>query len=131
MSEEVENDTGAQGSDPITEGFSRVWSEIKQISKQVERETRKSGRAARLKLDMRRLRGEENEVRTRLGKAVYEARQEHGDAIALQDVEGFAGGVAALDALGEEIAAKEAEVNALLLRGPAADPSMAESEEVA
>ena len=92
---------------------------------------RKSGRAARLKLDMRRLRGEENEVRTRLGKAVYEARQEHGDAIALQDVEGFAGGVAALDALGEEIAAKEAEVNALLLRGPAADPSMAESEEVA
>ena len=53
------------------------------------------------------------EVRARLGKAVYAARQEHDDSIALREVEGFAGGVAALDALSEQIMAKEAEVEQL------------------
>ena len=134
MSDNVENDTsGSQSTDTggqISEGLGRVWSEIKQISRQVERETRKSGRSARLKLDMRRLHREQHDVEARLGKAVYEARVEHGDGIALQDVEGYAGGVAALEALSEDIAAKQAEADSL--RVPVApEPPLEESEEVA
>ena len=128
MDDNVENDaSGGQ----FTESIGRVWSEIKHISKQLERETRKSGRSARLKLDVRGLRRQENEVRARLGKAVYEARGEHGDGISLHEVEGFAGGVAALDALSEEIATKQAETDDL--RGPeaAVEQPLTESGEVA
>ena len=117
MSEQVESDQinteTAKESAPISDGISRVWSEIKQISKQVEQETRRSGRVARLRLDMRSLRREQVEVRARLGKAVYSASQEQGDSIALSEVEGFAGGVAALDTLSEQITVKEADIEQL------------------
>ncbi len=117
MSEQVESNQveaeTAKESGPISVGIGRVWSEIKQISRQVEQETRKSGRVARLRLEIRSLRREQVEVRARLGKAVYEARHEHGDSIALSEVEGFAGGVAALDALSEQITAKEADIEQL------------------
>ncbi len=135
MSEEVESDqveTETQKkSGPISDGIGRVWSEIKQISKQVEQETRKSGRVARLRLDIRGLRHEQAEVRARLGKAVYEARQEHGDSIALSEVEGFAGGVAALDALTEQITAKEADIEQLRQAGAVDEEPLETSEEVA
>jgi len=131
MGEQVVNETPPGGGNQITEGLERVWSEIKQISRQVEAETRKTGRTARLKMDIRRLEREQQEVRARLGKAVYAARCEHGDGIALSEVEGFAGGVAALDALSEEIAAKQAEVETLRRSDAAAKPPLEESEEVA
>ena len=139
MSEQVESDqvetetpTETQKqSGPISEGIGRVWSEIKQISKQVEHETRKSGRVARLRLDIRSLRREQAEVRARLGKAVYEAHQEHGDSIALSEVEGFAGGVAALDALTEQITAKEADIEQLRQAGAVDEEPLETSEEVA
>ena len=115
----------------FTESIGRIWSEIKQISKQVERETRKSGRSARLKLDLRRLRRQENEVRARLGKAVYEARGAQGDGISLHEVEGFAGSVAALDALREEIATKQTEADNLRAPEAAAEQPLTESGEVA
>ena len=114
----------------ITDGLERVWSEIKQISKQVENETRRSGRSARLRLDIRRLRKEQSEVRARLGNAVYEALCEHGDEITLQQVEGFAGGVAALEALAADISAKETEINSLR-DGAASGQPLEETEEVA
>jgi len=119
----------------INEGIGRVWGEIKQISKQVERETRKTGRTARLKLDLRSLHREEQEVRARLGKAVHRALHEHGDAHTLAEVEGMAGGIAALDALGEQIAAKETEIDTLYAPDAADTPEeqqpLTESEEVA
>jgi hypothetical protein len=128
MDDNVGNDaSGGQ----FSESIGRVWSEIKQISKQVERETRKSGRAARLKLDVRRLRRQENEVLARLGKAVYEAREAKGDNISLHEVEGFAGGVAALDALREEIATKQAEADNPSAPEAPTEPPLTESEEVA
>jgi len=128
MSEQVDNGTPQPSGNQISEGFERVWSEIKQIGKQVEQETRKTGRAARLKLDVRRLKKEQEEVRARLGKAVYSARNEHGDGIALSEVEGFAGGVAALDALAEKVTTKEAEIAQLMNQQ---DEPLQESEEVA
>jgi len=117
MSEQVESDQinteTAKESAPISDGISRVWSEIKQISKQVEQETRRSGRVARLRLDIRSLRREQVEVHARLGKAVHAASQEHSDSIALSEVEGFAGGVAALDSVSEQITAKETDIEQL------------------
>ncbi len=130
MSEQVETEAQRE-SGQFSESIGRVWSEIKQISKQVERETRKSGRVARLKLDIRSLRREEAEVRARLGKAVYAARREHDDSIALNEVEGFAGGVAALDALSEQITAKEAEVEQLRQAGDVDTQPLETSDEVA
>jgi hypothetical protein len=131
MNEQVENETSPQGGNQITDGLERVWEEIKQISRQVEQETRKTGRATRIKLEIRRLRREQEEVRARLGKAVYEARQQHGDGIALSDVEGFAGGVAALDALRAKISAKQAEIDSLRHPEASAEPPLQESGEVA
>ncbi|MGD8328922.1 MAG: hypothetical protein PVJ49_05755 [Acidobacteriota bacterium] len=131
MGEQVVNESPPAGGNQITEGLERVWSEIKQISKQVEAETRKTGRAARLKLDIRRLEREQQEVRARLGKAVYAARCKHGDGIELSEVEGFAGGVAALDALAEEIAAKRAEAETLRAGDTVSEPPLEESGEVA
>ncbi len=130
MSEQVETEAQRE-SGQFSESIGRVWSEIKQISKQVERETRKSGRIARLKLDIRSLRREEAEVRARLGNAVYAARQEHDDSIALREVEGFAGGVAALDALSKQITAKEAEVEQLRQTGAVDAQPLETSNEVA
>lgn len=132
MSEQVENGAHeAQPRNQISDGLERVWTEIKQITRSVEQETRRTGRAARLKLDLRGLQRERDEVRTRLGKAIYAARNEHGDEIALNQVEGYAGGVAALDALEQKIAAKEAEMESL--HGPVApsEQPVPEPEEVA
>ncbi len=114
----------------FSDGVERIWMEIKQISKQVELETRRSGLSARLRLEIRRLRKEETEVRARLGKAVEQAHRDHGPDIALSEVEGFAGGIAALESLREQIAAKEEKIESLRHR-PEADQPLEGSEEVA
>ena len=117
MSEQAQTEARA-GAGVLTDSIDRLWNEIKQISKQVEGETRRSGRMARLRLDIRKLEREVIEVRGRLGKAVYEARTAAGDDLTLHEVEGLAGGVAALDTLHAQIAEKEAEI-AGLREGPA------------
>ena len=76
----------------------------------LHRETRRSGRVARLHVDTRKLRREMAGVQTRLGEAIYEARVAGGDDLRLSEVEGYAGGVAALDSLNEQLHAKEVEI---------------------
>jgi hypothetical protein len=132
MSEDTNNDTQQPSTgEQISGGIERVWSEIKLISRQFEQETRRTGRAARLKLDLRRLQKEQEEVRARLGTAVFAASLAHGDDISLNAVEGFAGGVAALNIAAANIAAKEAELEALKGSEAAAETTPAPSEEVA
>lgn len=127
MNEQVENNApDAQPRNQIGDGLDRVWTEIKQITRSVEQETRRTGRAARLKLDLRSLQREREEVRARLGKAVYAARSEHGEEIVLDQVEGLAGGVAALDTIEEKIAAIEAEIESL--HGPAPEQPTPEEQ---
>lgn len=109
MSEQTQADTQERGGS-VAAGFERLWGEIKQISKQVERETRRSGRVARLHVDTRKIRREMVAVQKRLGQAVYEARAAGGDDLRLSEVEGYAGGVAALDSLNEQLHAKEADI---------------------
>ena len=116
MTKETES-KGATRGGQFTAGIERVWNEIKQISRQVERETKRSGRVARLRLDLRQLRRQRIEVRARLGKAVFEAQVAGGTDLKLQEVEGFAGGVAALDKLEEQIRATEEEIEQLRASG--------------
>jgi transposase len=130
MTDQTHNDTQRPGGNQFTEGLERVWSEIKEISRQVERETRRTGRAARLKLDLRKLMREQDEVRARLGKAVHEAYRQHGGDLPLHEVQGLAAGVAALDALAEQIHAKQAEADSLR-DSDAPEPPLQESGEVA
>jgi hypothetical protein len=109
MSEKVKMETKREKGQ-VNESLGRVWSEIKQISKQVERETRKSGRVSRIRLNIHRLRREKLQVQAQLGKAVHAAFQEHGDSITLGEVEEFANGIAAIDTLSKQITVKEEEI---------------------
>ena len=98
MSEKVEMETKREKGQ-VSEQLGRVWSEIKQISKQVERETRKSGRVSRLRLEIHRLRREKKVAQSQLGQAVHAALQEHGDSIALSEVEELANSAATINIL--------------------------------
>ena len=130
MSEKVEMEKKREKGQ-VSGQLGRVWSEIKQISKQVERETRKSGRVSRLRLDMHRLRREKLAAQSRLGQAVHSAFQEYGDSIALSEVEELANGAATINILIEKIIAKEAEVEQLRQTGTADDQPLETSGEVA
>lgn len=120
MSSEKQDQTGEQRSQQpgIVENLDRVWEEIKQISRQVERETRRSGRVARLKLDIRKLRKEIFEVRARLGEAVHKAHRAGGGGQRLDEIEGYAARVAALDRLHADVEDLEAEIERLRGRPP-------------
>lgn len=115
MSSEAESPTGDERRDDtgFAESLDRLWEEIKQISRQVEKETRRSGRVARLRLDLRKLRKEIFEVRARLGEAVYETHRAGGADQRLDQIAGYAARVAALDRLHAEADAMEAEIAGL------------------
>ena len=130
MSEKVEMETKREKGQ-VSEQLGRVWSEIKQISKQVERETRKSGRVSRLRLEIHRLRREKKMAQSKLGQAVHAALQEHGDSIALSEVEELANSAATINILIEKIIAKETEVEQLRQAGTADDQPLETSREVA
>ena len=130
MNEKVEIETKRKKGQ-VSEQLGRVWSEIKQISKQVERETRKSGRVSSLRLDIHRLRREKLAAQSRLGQAVHAALQEHGDSIALSEVEELANSAATVNILIEKIITKEAEVQQLRQAGPGDDQPLETSGEVA
>ncbi|HJO30366.1 MAG TPA: hypothetical protein QGG30_07760 [Acidobacteriota bacterium] len=130
MSEKVEMETKREKGQ-VSEQLGRVWSEIKQISKQVERETRKSGRVSRLRLEIHRLRREKKVAQSQLGQAVHAALQEHGDSIALSEVEELANSAATINILIEKIIAREAEVQQLRQAEPGDDQPLETSGEVA
>ncbi|SVA15726.1 uncharacterized protein METZ01_LOCUS68580 [marine metagenome] len=70
-------------------------------------------------------------AQARLGQAVHAALQEHGDSVALSEVEEFANGVATIDILIEKITAKEAQVEQLRQTGTADDQPLETSGKVA
>ena len=105
----------------FSESLERIWSEIKEISHQVEQETRRSGRIARLRLDSRQLRRQLIEVQARLGKAVFEAHVSSDGDVRLQEIEGIGDQIAALGRLQEQVAAKESEIDDLKATAPRAE----------
>ena len=105
----------------FSESLERIWSEIKEISHQVEQETRRGGRIARLRLDSRQLRRQLIEVQARLGQAVYEAIASKGGQVRLEEIEGIGDEIATLDRLQLETAAKESEIDGLHVAAPSAE----------
>ena len=105
----------------FSESLERIWTEIKEISHQVEQETRRSGHIARLRLDSRQLRRQLIEVQARLGKAVFEAHVSNSGEIRLQEIEGIGDQIAALGRLQEQVAAKESEIDDLKATAPRAE----------
>ena len=105
----------------FSESLERIWSEIKEISHQVEQETRRSGRIARLRLDSRQLRRQLIEVQARLGQAVFEAHVSKGGKVRLAEIEGIGDEIAALDRLQQQVAAKESEIDGLQAPAPSAE----------
>ena len=103
------------------ESLERIWSEIKEISNQVEQETRRGGHIARLRLDSRQLRRQLIEVQARLGQAAYEAFASKGGQVRLEEIEGIGDEIATLDRLQLEMAAKESEIDGLHVAAPSAE----------
>jgi len=84
----------------------RIWRELKEVTQQVERETRRGGQIAKLHYDMRGLRQEVAAHTSRLGQLVYKAQCESTRRPALARIEGYDALVASIDALVVEIETK-------------------------
>ncbi len=91
----------------------RIWQEIKDITRQLESETRRGGQIAKLKLDILGLRRKANEHTSRLGVLVYEAQKTSDKRPTLARVEGYDGVVADIATVEAEIDAKQEEIAAL------------------
>ena len=67
----------------------RIWTEIKEVSSQIEHETRRGGKIARLRFELRGLRRDLDEAAAKIGHAVYEAQMASGKRPALARVAGY------------------------------------------
>ncbi len=105
----------------FSESLERIWQEIKEISHQVEQETRRSGRIARMRLDSRQLRRQLIEAQARLGQAIFEAHASGGDSVRLEEIEGIVDELDALDRLQKQVAAKDSEIDSLQAPAPSAE----------
>ena len=94
----------------------RVWGEIKDITGQLETETRRGGRIAKLKLEILGLRHRVKEHTARLGNLVYEAQKTSDKRPTLSRVDGYDGIVAEIATVEGEIEAKQGEIVELKAR---------------
>jgi hypothetical protein len=67
----------------------RIWTEIKEVSSQIESETRRGGRIAKLRFELRGLRREFDETAARIGHLVFEAQLASGKRPALARIEEY------------------------------------------
>ncbi len=88
----------------------RIWQEIKDITRQLESETRRGGQIAKLKLEILGLRRKATEHTSRLGHLVYEAQKTSDKRPTLARVEGYDELVAQIAAVEAEIEAKQEEI---------------------
>ena len=85
----------------------RIWRELKEVSQQIERETRRGGKIAKLHYEMRGLRQEVTAHTLRLGQLIYRAQCQSKRRPALARIDGYDELIASIDALSAEIAAKQ------------------------
>lgn len=95
----------------------RIWREIKDLTRQVEQETRRGGRIARLRFEIRGLRQDLEGEAARLGRLVYEAQMAGGKRPALARVEGYDAAVERIADLEARIEAKEEHIVELRRQG--------------
>ncbi len=107
----------------------RIWDEIKQISRQVEQETRRGGRIARLRFDMRGLRREQAEQTSLLGQLIYDAQMASDKRPTLSRLQGYDELIGKIAGLASQIDAKESEIEEL--KAAAQDESEQEAKETA
>jgi len=103
MSEQAGNRSGAKRD--IGEHLDRIWRELKEVTQQVERETRRGGQIAKLHYDTRGLRQEVASHTSRLGQLVYNAQCQSTRRPTLARIAGYDDLIAAIDALNAEIEA--------------------------
>ena len=105
--------TEAPGSEPkydVSGQLDKIWHEIKDIAKQLESETRRGGRIARLRFDIRGLRRDFDAVGTRVGAMIYEAQMAGGKRPTLSKVAGYDEAIEKMAGVRAQIAAKEDEI---------------------
>ncbi|HJO04047.1 MAG TPA: hypothetical protein QGG47_08735 [Acidobacteriota bacterium] len=88
----------------------RIWKEIKDITRQLEGETRRGGQIAKLKLEILGLRRRAGEHTSKLGHLVYEAQKSSDKRPTLARVEGYDDLVAQIAGVESEIDAKQEEI---------------------
>jgi predicted RNase H-like nuclease (RuvC/YqgF family) len=99
--------------DDLGRQLERLWQEVKDLSKQVESETRRGGRIAILRFDVRSLRRQLAEATSHLGRLVYDAQTGMSRRPALANVQGYDDAVARIDEIRDEIEVKMNEIAGL------------------
>jgi len=84
----------------------RIWRDLKEVTQQVERETRRGGKIAKLHYDMRGLRQELSAHTARLGQLIYAAQCRSRRRPALASIDGYDELIASIDALSAKMEAK-------------------------
>lgn len=108
-----QSDDGA-GRNELGRHLDRIWRELKQLTRQVESETRRGGQVAKLRYELRGLRQDRAELLVGLGTVVYDAQRAGKRRPALRNVDGYDEFVGALTELDERIGAKQAALDTLV-----------------
>lgn len=111
MTEQASSTSGMKHD--LGEHLDRIWRELKEVTQQVERETRRGGQIAKLHYHMRGLRQEVAAHTSRLGQLVYKAQCGSTRRPALARIEGYDELIASIDALSAEIETKRQRIAAL------------------
>ena len=90
----------------LSDHLDRIWRELKQVTQQVERETRRGGQIAKLHYDVRGLRQERSTLTARLGQIVYQAQCESTRRPTLARVQGYDELITSIDTVSAQIASK-------------------------
>ena len=110
----TEQTSGASGTKrDLGEHLDRIWRDLKEVTQQLERETRRGGQIAKLHYDIRGLRQEVAAHTSRLGQLVYDAQCRSSRRPALASIDGYDKLIAAIDALSAEIEAKQQRITNL------------------
>lgn len=111
------NEAGQEDKRDLSWHLDRIWDEIKQITRQVEKETRRGGKIARLRFDIRGLRRERAEQTSILGRLIYDAQMAAGKRPTLSRVDGYDDVIAKIAEIDGGIEAKETLITELKAQG--------------
>jgi hypothetical protein len=109
----TEPQSESSGARDLGTHLDRIWRELKDLTRQVESETRRGGQIAKLHYDIRGLRQERADVAAKLGEIVFAAHRDSARRPTLARVPGYDELVARLDSIADRVAAKQQAISAL------------------